>query len=86
MYWNLISIKKFCLIYSWFVYKAMLFFLYKVLVVGVNRLDIICGFEIEINVVMKNIYPVIFFLKKHTLTQFKVIVDIICYDNPKKKK
>jgi NADH:ubiquinone oxidoreductase subunit C len=77
--------KKNCLIYSWFIYKIVLFFIYKILGVGVNRIQIVSGFDIEIDTVYKNIYPLIFFLKKHSFCQCKSIIDIICYDNPKKK-
>jgi len=52
---------------------------------GVTSVKIISGFEIEIKVLPKNIYPLIFFLNKHSLCQFKSIVDIICYDAPGKK-
>jgi NADH:ubiquinone oxidoreductase subunit C len=51
---------------------------------GIHYIQIVSGLEIEIDVISKNIYPLIFFLKKHTLSQCKSVVDLICYDNPNK--
>ena len=42
------------------------------------------GFEIEINIISKNIYPLVFFLNKHSLCRFKTMIDLICYDLPGK--
>jgi len=77
--------KKNCLITAWFISKNIVSFLNKILGEGVNSVKIISGFEIEIKVLSKNIYPLIFFLNKHSLCQFKSIVDIVCYDVPGKK-
>jgi len=52
---------------------------------AIKEVNIVSGFEIEIKVLTKNIYPIIFFLNKHTLCQFKSMVDIICYDQPGQK-
>jgi NADH:ubiquinone oxidoreductase subunit C len=58
--------------------------LIKILGVGIRKVCIVSGFDIVIEVNSKNIYPLILFLNKHTVCQFKSIIDIICYDNPKK--
>jgi NADH dehydrogenase (ubiquinone) Fe-S protein 3 len=42
--------------------------------------------EIIIYTSSKNIYPLMKFLKKHTNTQYKTIVDITAVDNPDQKK
>ena len=63
-----------------FVYKKFCVFINKVLGVGIKRTAIVSGFEIEVEVLSKNIYPVIFFLNKHTGCQFKSLIDIVCYD------
>lgn len=85
MKWTFNSKKKNCLTYSWFVYKIIIFFLCKVLGKGINYIQIVSGLEIEIDTHSKNIYPLIFFLKKHTFSQCKSIIDIICSDTPNKK-
>jgi NADH:ubiquinone oxidoreductase subunit C len=48
--------------------------------VGIKKASIISGFDIVIEVISKNIYPIILFLNKHTLCQFKSLLDIVCYD------
>lgn len=63
----------------------MIFFFYKILGVGIKYFQIISGFELEIDVNSKNVYPLVFFLKKHSLCQCKSIIDIICLDTPNKK-
>ena len=52
--------------------------------VGIKKATIISGFEIVIEVIAKNVYPIILFFKNHTICQFKTLIDIICYDTPKK--
>lgn len=85
MNWNFEILKKNSLIYSWFIYKIFIYFLYKVLGLGVKNIKVVSGFDLEINIVSKNIYPIILFFKKHSLSQCKSIMDIICYDNFGKK-
>jgi len=70
---------------SWFVYKNILSFFMKVLGTGVQHAKVVSGFDLEIVVVSKNLYPVILFLHKHSLCQFKTMIDIACYDTPGKK-
>jgi NADH:ubiquinone oxidoreductase subunit C len=50
--------------------------------VGIRRIQIVSGLEIEIDTLSKNLYPLNLFLKKHTLTQFRSMIDVICYDTP----
>lgn len=81
MKWIVSNNKQNYLIYSWFIYKVITLSIYKVLGVGVKRIQLVSGFEIEIDLISKHIYPIIYYLKKHTLAQCKIVIDIICYDN-----
>jgi len=40
--------------------------------------------SLNIKTVSNNLYPLIFFLKNHTLSQFKLFTDLVCYDRPGK--
>lgn len=66
----------------WFFNKNIINILYTILGVGIKKVSIISGFDIVIEVTSKNIYPILLFLNKHTLCQFKSLLDIICYDKP----
>lgn len=76
---------KECLLTAWFISKNIITFLNKILGGAIKSVNVVSGFELEIKVLPKNLYPVIFFLNKHSLCQFKSLVDIICYDIPGKK-
>lgn len=65
---------------TWFVYEKIKNFIVKVLGLGFYDVRIVSGFEIELFVVSKKVYPIIFFLNKHSLCVLKTMVDIICYD------
>ena len=41
------------------------------------------GFDIVIEISSKDLYSIIYFFNKHTLCQFKTLIDIICYDKIK---
>lgn len=41
--------------------------------------------SLNIKTITNSIYPLIFFLKNHTMCQFKLLTDILCYDKPAKK-
>jgi NADH:ubiquinone oxidoreductase subunit C len=69
----------------WFFNKNIVNLLSKSLGVGIEKVCIISGFDIVIEVLAKNIYIILLFLNKHTLCQFKTLIDIVCYDEPKKK-
>ena len=68
----------------WFFNKNIMNIISKVLGVGIRKASIVSGFDLVIEAVNKNIYPILLFLSNHTLWQFKSLVDIICYDVPKK--
>jgi len=68
----------------WFFKNNIMLFLFKILGVVLKKVVVISGFEIVIEVVSKNVYPIISFLSKHTLCEFKLLTDIVCYDVPKK--
>lgn len=85
MNWNFeLKLKNYTINY-WFILKIIIFFLYKILGVGLKCVRIVIGIELEINVISKNIYPLLLFLNKHTLCQFKIINDMICYDSINKQ-
>jgi NADH dehydrogenase (ubiquinone) Fe-S protein 3 len=85
MIWKFSYKRKNYLIYSWFVYKIIVHFLHKILGKGVNYIQIVSGLEIEIDSNSKNIYPLVFFLKKHSFSQCKSLMDIISSDTPYNK-
>lgn len=53
--------------------------------VGVRKVIIVSGFDVVVEVLVKNIYPILLFLNKHTLSQFKTLIDVVCYDTYQKK-
>jgi len=66
---------------NWFILKSIVSFFNKVLAVGfLDSFKVVSGFEIEIVLASKNVFPLIYFLNKHSLCRFKCIMDIICYD------
>jgi NADH dehydrogenase (ubiquinone) Fe-S protein 3 len=69
---------------SWFFSKSIISVISKIMGVGIKKACVVSGFDIVIEVVNKNIYPTLLFLSNHTLWQFKSLVDIVCYDVPKK--
>jgi len=42
--------------------------------------------DIEIKTTSNNLRPILYILQKHTLCQYKQLVDLVCYDVPGKKK
>ena len=84
MKWNFNLNKKNYLTYCWFVYKIIIFFFYKILGSSIKYIQIVSGFEIEIDSTAKTIYPLILFFKKHTLVQCRSVMDIIASDTPNK--
>lgn len=68
----------------WFFNKNVIYIFSKIMGVGIKKASVVSGFDIVIEVVNKNVYPVLLFLSNHTIWQFKNLVDIICYDIPKK--
>jgi NADH:ubiquinone oxidoreductase subunit C len=76
---------KNCLIKTWVIYaNGIISFLHKIFGGGVNRIKVVSGFEVELEIVSKKIYPLILFLNRHSLCLFKVMIDIVCYDVPGK--
>jgi NADH dehydrogenase (ubiquinone) Fe-S protein 3 len=69
---------------SWFFNKTIIHIISKIMGVGIQKVSVVSGFDIVIEVLNKNAYPMMFFLSNHTLWQFKTLIDIICYDVPKK--
>jgi NADH:ubiquinone oxidoreductase subunit C len=54
--------------------------LIKILGVGIKKIQVFRGFEIVIETLSKDLYPILHILNKHTLSQTKSIVDLVCYD------
>ena len=74
-----LKIKKTRLI-IWYILKKAVLNLKAFLGVGINNIRLVSGFEIGFDSLSKNIYPIILFLKKNTISQCYIITDIICYD------
>jgi len=74
------------LVSGWFIYKIFIKYLSRILDGGVKNIKVISGFEIEVEVLPKNLYPLMYFFNKHSLCQCKSLMDIVCYDLVKEKK
>lgn len=77
--------KKNSLVCSWYVFKKFILYLKTLFGCGFGKIRVVSGYDIEVEVSSKNVYPCLLFLKKHSLCLFKSMVDIICYDTPSKK-
>ena len=73
------------LITTWFLNVQMSTMLKNLLGDGVYKVRVVAGFEIVIETIAKNLYPVINFLNLHTLCQAESLMDLICYDSIGKK-
>jgi NADH:ubiquinone oxidoreductase subunit C len=68
---------------SWFVKKTTLLLLTGILGKSIQAVSVQSQ-DLEIKVNSNNIYPILYFLQKHTICQFKVLMDVACYDAPGK--
>ena len=73
------------LITTWFLNVQISTTLKNLLGAGVCKVQVATGFEIVLETVSKNLYPIIHFLNKHTLCQAENLMDLICYDSVGKK-
>lgn len=72
------------LIASWLVQKTTLMLLKSVL--GKSARDIsVRHHDLVVKVNSNNIYPILYFLQKHTACQYDNLIDIVCYDTPSKR-
>jgi NADH:ubiquinone oxidoreductase subunit C len=71
------------LIASWLVHKTTLMLFKRILGKGIQATHV-RNHDLEIKVNSNNIYPVLYFLQKHTICQLDCLTDIICYDTPGK--
>lgn len=71
------------LIASWLVQKTTLMLFTRILGKSIQATNV-RNHDLEIKVNSNNIYPVLYFLQKHTICQFDCLTDIICYDTPGK--
>merc|ERR1712226_1593891 len=78
-------LKKDCLLSGWFIYKLVKKYIKNVLGVGVKKIKVISGFEIEMEVGLKSFFSIMLFLQKHSILQLKSLMDIICYDTLRSK-
>lgn len=69
--------------FSWFFLKKIIFLLKNLWNFRIKKVIIGSGFDIVIEISSKDLYSIIYFFNKHTLCQFKMLVDIICYDKIK---
>jgi NADH:ubiquinone oxidoreductase subunit C len=44
------------------------------------QINTISGFNVQIEFVVKYLYPFLFFCKKHSLFLFNLLTDIVCYE------
>jgi NADH:ubiquinone oxidoreductase subunit C len=65
----------------WFILKIIISFFYKILGVGLKNAQVVLGIELEIKLISTHIYSTLMFFNKHSLCQFKVVSDIVCYDS-----
>lgn len=70
------------LIKTWFLSVQIHRTLQNILGGGIYNIKVVQGFELVIETVAKNLYPLIHFLNKHTLTRLESLIDLICYDRP----
>jgi len=68
------------LLKNWYLGKKIVSFLKSILDMGFKNIQIVSGFEIEIEISAKYLYPLIVFLNKHTICQYKILTDMICSD------
>lgn len=71
------------LIASWLVQKTTLMLFTRILGTSIQATNV-RNHDLEIKVNSNNIYPVLYFLQKHTICQFDCLTDIVCYDTPGK--
>lgn len=66
---------------TWYVLKkTVITYFLNLLGFNVKTVSFTAGFELEFDVLIKNIYPTIFLLCKNTLSQSSLMIDVICYD------
>jgi NADH:ubiquinone oxidoreductase subunit C len=71
------------LVASWLVQKMTLLFFKGILSKSIIAVSV-KNSDLEIRVNSNNIYPILYFLQKHTACQFDCLTDIVCYDTPGK--
>jgi NADH:ubiquinone oxidoreductase subunit C len=82
---NIITGNRSTLVKVWVLYlNGVLPFLKTTLGNTPKKLKVISGFEIEVETTSKYFYPFVFFLNRHSLCLFNLLVDVACYDCPGK--
>jgi len=71
------------LLASWLVSLKYIKFLFKILALSVKNIRFVSGHELELEVFYKDIYPLLYFFKFHSLAQFNCLVDLVAYDSLK---
>jgi NADH:ubiquinone oxidoreductase subunit C len=79
------SIKIDHLIATWFTNKFFFNYLKKLLGRGIQYMQVVSGFELEIRVPTNLLYPILYFCNKHTYLQYRNLIDIVSYDTIGKK-
>lgn len=47
-----------------------------------KKIKVVSGFDVELEIISKIIYPTLCFFNNHSLCLFSTVIDIICYDVP----
>jgi len=71
---------KNCLLLNKIILTEIETFFHRVLGAGIQKVKIVSCFELDIYVESKLLYPLLFFINKHSLCQYKTLIDIICCD------
>jgi len=71
------------LLACWLISLKYIKFIFKILSLSVKNIRFVSGYELEVEVFYKDIYPLLTFFKMHSLAQFNCLVDLIAYDSLK---
>jgi NADH:ubiquinone oxidoreductase subunit C len=76
----LINNKKLILKILFFLEHSIYFFFLRVFKRKIYKINLITGYIIVFKVSLKYLFPILYFLRYHSLCLFKVLVDIGCVD------
>lgn len=65
-------------------FLQMIKYIWEFLVQGICRIRLVSSFDIEVEISSKYLYVLMTFLKLHTGLQFKILCDLICYNQKEK--
>jgi NADH:ubiquinone oxidoreductase subunit C len=73
-------------LHTYFLQKVFIKYLITIFPKLIFKIKIIKTYEIELLIELKNLYALIYFFKNNTMTQFKLLVDLVIVDTPGKNK